>query len=94
MKDKYKTTVIFRKFRKGGDIIALFPLINANDDKGCCESYQHVGQHGAASYGLTDAYTIPATENDFRELKRELEGIGYNLKIQKRISKKWFEVKS
>ena len=77
MQDTEKTVVIFRKFRKDGDVIALFPRINANNNRDCCMSYQHIGQHGAASYGLTDAYTIPATENDYRDLKKELESIGY-----------------
>lgn len=89
--DTEKTIVVFRKFRKEGDIIAMFPLINADNNKGACMSYQHIGQHGAASYDLVNAYTIPALEREYTELKKELESIGYNLKIQKRIIKKWFQ---
>ena len=87
-----KTKVIFRKFRSGGDILALFPEENANNDKGCCMSYQHIGQHGAASYGLTEAYTVPAKQAEYRELLNELIVIGYDLKIGQRVGKRWFQV--
>lgn len=86
--DKEKTKVIFRKF-KDGDIIALFPEIQADQNYNNCQSYQHIGQHGAASYSLIDT-TKPANEMEYQDLYNELTSIGYNLKIQKRINKKWF----
>jgi hypothetical protein len=88
-RDKEKTTVIFRKF-KGGEIIALFPEIQADMSKGNCQSYQHIGQHGAASYDLV-SNTKLATANEYGDLKKELEDIGYNLEIKKRINKRWFD---
>lgn len=88
--DTEKTVVVFRKYRGNGELIAIFPLINANNDRACCQSYQHIGQHGTASYWLIGAYTVPAKEHEYRDLKKELESIGYNLKIQKRVTKKWF----
>ena len=87
--DTEQTTVIFRKFRQG-DIIALFPMINADDKPGHFLSYQHIGQHGAASAALLQAYTIPARDQEYRELKAELENIGYNLDIKKRANKYWW----
>ena len=88
--DTEKTTVIFRKFRQG-DVIALFPMINADDKPGHFLSYQHTGQHGAASEALLQGYTIPAREQEYRGLKAELENIGYKLDIKKRAMKYWWE---
>ena len=86
--DKEITKVVFRKF-KGGDIIALFPEVQYNNDKDLCMSYQHIGQHGAASYRLIDD-TILAKPEEYSDLAKELEDIGYNLKIQKKINKRWY----
>ena len=71
------TPVIFRTFRNGGDVIALFPTV-AHDPSGLyIQSYQHVGQHGAASPGLAVDHTRPATEAEAAPLRRELVRIGY-----------------
>lgn len=76
-------TVIFRKFKKEGDVIALFPNIPA-DHKGNCMSYQHVGQHGAADYRGCIKSTVPATPEEYNGLEKELRNIGYDLVIRKR----------
>ena len=76
--------VIFRKWKNGGGVIALFPFIKW-DNSGLIASYEHVGQHGGASPLLTHAYTVPATEKDFAPLKAELEKIGYVLRVLKRM---------
>jgi hypothetical protein len=83
--------VIFRKWR-GGQIIALFPTVPANLDGFTCQSYQHVGQHGAADpYGLIRE-TKSATPKEYKELLGELHQIGYkNLKIYKRLQYKHLE---
>jgi hypothetical protein len=82
--DKEKTVVVFRKFKDQGDIIALFPN-EINDSFGNCLTYMHVGQHGSADYqGLMRTETVAATPEEYEPLKRELEGIGYNLDIKKR----------
>jgi hypothetical protein len=80
------TTVIFRKWSKkdGGDVIALFPEIS--EGNGLILSYQHLGQHGAASPGIVYA-TKAATPSEYAPLKRELEQIGYRLKVMKRMSR-------
>ena len=81
-KDTHKTKVIFRKY-KDGDILALFPELQA-DSLGNCGSYQHVGQHGAANYNHCMRSTRRATVPQYQDLKNELESIGYNLLIRKR----------
>jgi hypothetical protein len=82
-KDKHFTTVIFRKF-KTGDIIALFPEIPADKNAFYCESYQHIGQHGASCANLNSITTL-ATVDDYKSLARELKGLGYRLRILSRV---------
>lgn len=80
------TKVIFRKFRNG-EVIALFPQEPATLDGWLCVSYMHVGQHSAASPWIVDN-TKAATEEEYRKLLYELQGIGYNdLKVCKRFDK-------
>lgn len=71
------TEVIFRKFKEGGDIIALFPHIPATESGWECMSYMHTGQHGKA-----DPYIIfntePATQSEYMELLEELKSAGYS----------------
>lgn len=81
-KDTEKTVVVFRRYKEG-DIIALFPL-DINYPDGCCESYQHIGQHGAADYYHVVKGTKPAQPFQYANLQRELEGRGYNLEIRSR----------
>jgi hypothetical protein len=75
--------VVFRKF-DGGDIIALFPHEDYNNDGSLCLSYQHVGQHAGADYNACMKITVPATEQEYKPLLNELVKIGYDLKVQKR----------
>jgi hypothetical protein len=76
--------VIFRKF-PDGDIIALFPCLPAE----CltawpCQSYMHIGQHGAADPRIMYD-TRPARPQEYAALKAELEQIGYRLIVRQRI---------
>jgi hypothetical protein len=76
--------VIFRRF-KDGDVIALFPCIAAVAmDPRFCQSYMHVGQHGAADPRLVHD-TRPAHPCEYSALKRELHQIGYRLKVRRRF---------
>ncbi|MCP3681640.1 MAG: hypothetical protein GY861_03025 [bacterium] len=82
-RDKIKTKVIFRKFKEG-DVIALFPEIAGNMCKWTCQSYMHIGQHGAASLDII-ASTKPATPTEYHDLATELIlHCGYNLQVIKR----------
>lgn len=79
------TKVIFRKYRKGGDILALFPEVPADNRGHYCQSYEHVGQHGAADYyGCIHKLTVPAKPVEYADLMAELEHRGYCLLVVKR----------
>lgn len=86
--DDRPVRVVFRKWnqRNGGGVIALFPDLIANHFNGTHESYEHVGQHGGASYDMVIASSKPATPEEYSALKRELEGVPYHyqLKVIKR----------
>ena len=78
--EEEQTPVIFRVWKdKLGDVIALFPTVKEYGH--CCESYMRVGQHGAADYHHVIRSTRPAKEEEYTSLKKELESLGYNLKV-------------
>ena len=80
------TKVIFRKFREG-DVIALFPeLPGSYGHVETCESYQTIGQHGPASVDLSKVARL-ASPAEYAPLKRELERIGYRLRVCKRMTR-------
>lgn len=87
--DIEKTAVIFRRWKGGnGGIIALFPEIPADIHGYYVLSYEHIGQHGAANYSGVIARTVPASEEEYCNLKQELESIGYVLAVyQKQTAK-------
>jgi hypothetical protein len=72
--------VIFRKFKKGGDIIALFPYSPYNRfDVNSIESYIHLGQHSEADYNTVIRQTIPCLNSEeYEDLLLELESLGYD----------------
>lgn len=82
-----KTKVIFRKFKDLGDVIAFFPYEPA-DHLGNCVSYQRIGQHGAADYSGCLENTVPASESEYSSLQKELNKIGYDLIVIKRVNRK------
>lgn len=71
-------TVILRQWKESGDVIALWPFMP--EGNGLVNSYEHVGQHGAADYNGVIAQTRPADPRDPRTiaLENELEWIGYH----------------
>lgn len=79
--------VVFRRLLKsqGGDVIALFPL-EAGIGPGTCCSYQHVGQHGSASFDVV-GLTSPArlSDPDVVALRCELQVLGYRLDVRARM---------
>lgn len=70
-----KTFVVYRKF--DGEIIALFPAITATYNPDDCQSYQHIGQHGAATFGPVMRNSKPASQEEYQLLHNELVVIGY-----------------
>ncbi len=85
--------VIFRKY-PDGDIIALFPIIAVDTIGYNCESYMHVGQHGAANPRIVVSQTKLAKPKEYRVLKKELEcQVGYHLKVIQRFRYKHQEIR-
>ena len=78
-----KTPVIFRKF-KDGDVIAIFPTLPGTNNPNTCGSYQHIGQHGACSLDIVSITKLAQWE-DYADLYRELQSIGYSMKVYNRI---------
>lgn len=79
------TTVVFRKFKSDGQIIALFPSIKATTHGADIMSYMHVGQHGAAD-PFANYDTVLAKEAEYLPLLAELRSIGYDdLVVRTRI---------
>lgn len=85
-KDNYITEVVFRVDKYGkfkGTVYAMLPH-ECSDFKGNVTSYQHVGQHSGANYNGCIESSRPATEAEYKDLKEEMESIGYNLKVIKK----------
>lgn len=76
--------VIFRKWNDG-EVIALFPEIAVDSIGYNCQSYIHIGQHGAASPHVILRDTKPAAPDEYKNLYNELVKIGYNLRVIKRF---------
>ena len=76
--------VVFRVFRSGNDVIALWPAVL--DSKYTCQCYQYIGQHGAADYDQVVAITRLATPEEYADLLNELKRIGYTPYVIKRRS--------
>lgn len=74
-----KTNVIFKKW-EDGQIIALFPN-DSFDLDGNITSYMHIGQHSGASPDLLFELESASPE-EYKDLKEELESIGYKLNIK------------
>jgi hypothetical protein len=85
------TKVIFRKYKEGGDILALFPELPGTTDPATCLCYEHVGQHGAGNYyHCIDNLTVSAKPEEYADLKAELENIGYRLQVMKKSCWRYF----
>ena len=83
------TPVLFRVWPKseGGGVLALFPTHPGTHEAHTCDSYEHVGQHGAADLAGMIRRTRPATPAQYGPLKRELTRIGYKLRVVHRVTK-------
>lgn len=82
-KDTEQTEVQFRLFR--GEIIAVFPYIIETDTN--VMSYANIGQHSSCMWNI-NSISKPATPEQYSDLQKELEQIGYNLKVIKKRSRK------
>jgi len=72
------TKVIFKMLE--GEVIALFPQEVNEVNSRWIMSYMHIGQHSDASKDLLQE--LPdATPDQYSDLKKELETLGYQLQI-------------
>jgi hypothetical protein len=78
--------VVFRAWKDGAGVIALFPDIPADRYNVLCQSYEHVGQHGGADYESVMFLTRKARPEEYADLLQELESIGYRMVIKSRRS--------
>jgi len=89
-----KTQVIFRKWPKseGGGIIALFPC-NPGTNPYNFDSYEHIGQHGAACYDIIHRTKLAKPE-EYARLKAELEAepYRYHLDVRQRFPSNAIEI--
>lgn len=83
-KDVKITPVIFRKFKKDNQVIALFPYKLWNIYGSEVISYMHTGQKTKADYQICLINSTPARPDEYQDLLKELENLGYNLKIMQR----------
>lgn len=79
-----KTKVVFRRY-PDGQIIALFPEEPGDQAPYTCSSYMHVGQHSSADPQGVVSQTTLAEPRQYGRLKAELEGLGYDLDVRKKI---------
>ena len=73
--DKPRIKIIFRVWKKSGEVIALFPEISVDHDKANVQSYENIGQHGAADYYYVVYKTKLATKEEYELLLTELTQI-------------------
>jgi hypothetical protein len=80
-----KTKVVFRVFK--GEVTAVFPEEPAVAfQPWTCLCYSHVGQHSSCELQYLIYASKAATPEQYADLRRELESIGYVLDIKRRVS--------
>jgi hypothetical protein len=93
MKDKpIKTAVCFRR-EDNGDILALMPEIPHTLSPNTMACYASIGHHSWACMDYVRDSTKPATEAEYRPLLRELENIGYTVRVIRRIGPKYLKIR-
>lgn len=65
-------------------VYAYFPTVKHNDTFNTC--YSHVGQHSGCDKEYAKQ-SLPATPEQYKDLKEELESIGYNLIVVNPVKK-------
>ena len=85
--EKAEVVVVFR-FDKGrdGSVFALFPEEPGDTTGRYCSCYQHIGQHSSADYYGCIQNSRPAKPHEYADLAKELERIGYVLKVRRRAT--------
>ena len=65
-----------------GVVFALFP--HQASPNGLVTTYQHTGQHSSADYNYCIIKSRPAKESEYLPLFKELQSIGYLIKVVKK----------
>lgn len=78
-----QTKVIFRVYGNN-EVVAIFPEDLGTTNPYTCSAYTHIGQHFSVFPDSLIGETKPCPEDLYKDLKEELESIGYNLKVIKR----------
>ena len=78
--------VMFRVWRRGGGVLALFPAWPTDLDGRYCAAYEHIGQHGGADYTHCIRQSRPACRAEYASLAKELREIGHRLAVRARRS--------
>jgi hypothetical protein len=77
--DEEITQVVFYLYPEG-DVMAYFPLEDYDTEGFYKVCYAHIGQHSACHPEYVLELT-PAEPEQYAELKKELESIGYKLQV-------------
>lgn len=80
MKQDKEQTIVKFLMGSGKDLMAYFPDILYADNRDYRVAYSHVGQHSACSPAYANECRY-AKKKEYKNLQKELEQIGYNLKI-------------
>ena len=81
-KDTHITEVIFRvdTSKDKWGVFAILPY-EMFDTNGNVTVYAHIGQHFSGNYTHCVATSKLAVLEDYKDLKAEMESLGYNLKV-------------
>lgn len=80
--------VIFRVTKGWPEPTAIFPGIPGDSSRYNCMVYKRLGQHGTGTLGDMIRNSRPATPEEYAPLARELERIGYKLRIVRRATRR------
>ncbi len=83
--------VVFRKRKKTGEIVALFPELPGDVFGVHCLAYRHVHHYSAADYHAVIRHSIPSTPQEFARLARELRLMGHDLRPIRRATDRHHE---
>lgn len=87
MNDTPTTPVVFRVWKEGGEVLALFPTLSSDIADRYCSCYDRIGQHSSADYHSCIKLSRPAGGMEAARLEKELHQLGYRLRVVKRASR-------
>lgn len=80
IQDLFPTKVLFRWWKD--TVLAVFIEEPGTMSESTCDSYLHIGQHGACCPVTMINESRPATEDEYASLKRELESEPYKYRLK------------